>query len=71
MPGMPALLIRLVHAMPVLHVPLLPDPQQGWPAPPQVPHWFPVGDTRQLRPDPHGSVAPPSDGAPPAEEQHG
>jgi hypothetical protein len=70
MPGMPALLIRPVHASPVLHVPLLPDPQHGCPAPPQVPHWFPVADTRQLRPEPQGS-APPSDGAPPAAEQHG
>jgi hypothetical protein len=29
----------------VLQVPLL-VPQHGWPAPPQVPHWFPVAEIR-------------------------
>jgi hypothetical protein len=51
MPGMPMLLMRPVQARPALQVPFPPEPQQGCPAPPQVPHWLPVGETMQLNAD--------------------
>jgi hypothetical protein len=58
-PGTPIALSRPPQASPVVQVPLLPVPQQGWLAPPQVPHWSVVGVTRQESPAPHG-VLPPS-----------
>jgi len=33
---------RPAQTRPVVHVPALLIPQHGWPAPPQVPHWFPA-----------------------------
>jgi len=41
-PGIPIPRFRPVHARPAVQVPALPVPQQGWPAAPQVPHWFPA-----------------------------
>jgi len=53
MPGVPAPALRPVQANPVEQVPLLPVPQQGWPSPPQVPHWLPPGNSRQDSVAPH------------------
>ena len=65
MPGMPMLLMRPVHAIPVLQVPFPPVPQQGWPAPPQAPHWLPAVATMQLSSPVHAGVAVPASAPPP------
>jgi hypothetical protein len=52
MPGTPLLSLRPVQTRPAVQSPLLPLPQQTWPAPPQgvALQVAPVGVTRQLRP---------------------
>ena len=58
-PGMHMLLIRPAQPRPVVHVPLLPEPQHDWPMAPQVPHWFPAVATTQPRLVMQAVVAPP------------
>jgi hypothetical protein len=64
---MPAL--RPLHAKPAEQVPAPAVPQHGWPAPPQVPHWLPVAETKQDKVVPHAACMPPS--GPPFAGQQG
>jgi hypothetical protein len=45
---MPRLRPVQARPKPAVQLPLLPVPQQGWPAAPQVPHWLPVVPTKQV-----------------------
>jgi len=65
-PGMPVAPSRPAQPRPaIVHEPLFPVPQQGWPAAPQAPHWLPVVEIMHDVPVMQ-SVMPPSD---PAVEQ--
>jgi hypothetical protein len=67
-PGLPMPALRPLQAKPPEQVPALPMPQQGWPGPPQPPHWLPVGDSRQDIVPSQAACTPPS--APPVAGQH-
>ena len=62
---MAMLLIRPAQPSPVVHVPLLPEPQHDCPIAPQLPHWFPAVATTQPRSVMQALVAPASAAMPP------
>jgi len=68
MPGVPWPRLRPLQANPVLHVPLLPVPQHGWPSAPHVPHWSPAVATMHASAPVH-AVTPPSIGGPVTAQQ--
>jgi hypothetical protein len=70
MPGVPIPALRPVQMLVIVlvHVPLLPTPQQEPPRAPQVPHTLPPAPTSQASPPLHELAAPPPS-APPAGQQ--